>query len=327
MEEKDTEALMVTVRCTAYNHESYIQQCLEGFVMQKTNFRFEVIVHDDASTDGTVTIIRKYAEKYPNIIKPIFETENQYSKRDGSLARIMDEHTHGKYVAFCEGDDYWVDPLKLQKQVDFLETHPEYGMVHTNFQYYINRDNAFVDNFQYSPKDKLDIILSIIDGNKYRVQTNTVLFRNELYKIIITSDDLLYKSSYFFMGDTQLWIGILLQSNIYYLNSITAIYRVAEGSACRNSNLINRFRFDLSSSELRLYLLDKVKKKYPSLDSNVRLKRKLQKEYNLNLIRYKLFVPSFKPLYSLSMQYNLLYSILRFPFLISMVKKYIRLKH
>ena len=159
MKEKDTEALMVTVRCTAYNHESYIQQCLEGFVIQKTNFRFEVIVHDDASTDGTVTIIQEYAEKYPNIIKPIFETENQYSKRDGSLARIMDEHTHGKYVAFCEGDDYWVDPLKLQKQVDFLETHPEYGMVHTNFQYYINRDNAFIDNFQYSPKDKLDIIL------------------------------------------------------------------------------------------------------------------------------------------------------------------------
>ena len=108
--------LMVTIQCLTYNHEPYIRQCLEGFVMQKTNFRFEAIVHDDASTDGTATIIREYAEKYPDIIKPIYETENQYSKRDDSLTRIMNTHTHGKYVAMCEGDDYWTDPLKLQKR-------------------------------------------------------------------------------------------------------------------------------------------------------------------------------------------------------------------
>ena len=117
--------LMVTIRCITYNHESYIRQCLDGFLMQKTTFRFEAIVHDDASTDGTATIIREYADKYPNIIKPIFETENQYSKRDGSLRRILDAHTHGKYIAMCEGDDYWTDPYKLQKQVDFLESHPD----------------------------------------------------------------------------------------------------------------------------------------------------------------------------------------------------------
>lgn len=118
---KEEQPLMVTIRCITYNHEPYIRQCLEGFIMQKTNFRFEAIVHDDASTDGTANIIREYAEKYPDIIKPIFETENQYSKLDGSIQRIMSEHIHGKYVAMCEGDDYWIDPLKLQKQVDFLE--------------------------------------------------------------------------------------------------------------------------------------------------------------------------------------------------------------
>lgn len=116
---------MVTIRCTVFNHERYLRECLEGFVMQKTNFRFEAIVHDDASTDGSAAIIKEYAEKYPEIIKPIYETENQYSKHDGSLGRIMREHTHGKYVAFCEGDDYWTDPLKLQKQVDALENNPE----------------------------------------------------------------------------------------------------------------------------------------------------------------------------------------------------------
>lgn len=113
---KRQQPLMVTIRCIAYNQEAYIRDCLEGFVMQKTNFRFEAIVHDDASTDGTATIIKEYAEKYPDIIKPILETDNQYSKHDGSLGRIMDEHTHGKYVAYCEGDDYWTDPLKLQNK-------------------------------------------------------------------------------------------------------------------------------------------------------------------------------------------------------------------
>ena len=118
MQNKEQQPLMVTIRCTVFNHEHYLRECLDGFVMQKTNFRFEAIVHDDASTDGSAAIIKEYAEKYPDIIKPIYETENQYSKHDGTLGRIMREHTHGKYVAFCEGDDYWTDPLKLQKQVD-----------------------------------------------------------------------------------------------------------------------------------------------------------------------------------------------------------------
>ncbi len=122
---------VVAIRCCTYNHEPYIRDALEGFVMQKTDFPFVAIVHDDASTDRTAEIIREYAEKYPDIIKPIYETENQYSKKDGSLARIMNkacDATGAKYVAMCEGDDYWTDPYKLQKQVDFLESHPDYSM-------------------------------------------------------------------------------------------------------------------------------------------------------------------------------------------------------
>lgn len=128
MPNPDSRELMVTIRCLVYNHEPYLRQCLDGFVMQQTNFRFEAIVHDDASTDGSAAIIREYAEKYPDIIKPIYETENQYSKRNGSIRRILNEHTHGKYVAYCEGDDYWTDSLKLQKQVDFMESHPDFSI-------------------------------------------------------------------------------------------------------------------------------------------------------------------------------------------------------
>lgn len=117
--------IMVSIRCAVYNHEKYIRDCLDGFVMQKTNFRFEAIAHDDASTDNTASIIKEYAEKYPDIIKPIYETENQYSKHDGSIRRILDAEMRGKYIAMCEGDDYWTDPLKLQKQVNYLEKRIE----------------------------------------------------------------------------------------------------------------------------------------------------------------------------------------------------------
>ena len=126
------EEILVSIRCAVYNHEPYLRQCLDGFVMQKTTFRFEAVIHDDASKDGSARIIREYAEKYPDIIVPIFENENQYSKDRGSVFRIITEHCRGKYYASCEGDDYWTDPLKLQKQVDYLENHPECMLCFTN---------------------------------------------------------------------------------------------------------------------------------------------------------------------------------------------------
>jgi glycosyltransferase involved in cell wall biosynthesis len=122
---------MVVVRCLVYNHEAYLDQCLRGFFIQETDFPFEVFVHDDASTDGSADIIRRYAEKYPKILKPVYETENQYSKKDGSFYRAMwDPVLQGghKYIALCEGDDYWTDPKKLQKQVEYMEGHPGCAM-------------------------------------------------------------------------------------------------------------------------------------------------------------------------------------------------------
>ena len=126
--QQDNRPVMVTIICTVFNHKLYLRQCLDGFVMQRANFRFEAIVHDDVSTDKSVEIIKEYADKYPDIIIPVYETENQYSKNDGSLQRILDERTRGKYVALCEGDDYWTDSQKLQKQYDFMKTHPECSM-------------------------------------------------------------------------------------------------------------------------------------------------------------------------------------------------------
>ncbi len=122
----DKGEIKVSVLCLAYNHEEYIRKTLEGFVMQKTDFAFEVLINDDASTDGTADIIREFQEKYPKIIKPVYQTENQYSQKTPIIKTHLLPKAKGEYFAWCEGDDYWIDPLKLQKQVDFLDNNPEY---------------------------------------------------------------------------------------------------------------------------------------------------------------------------------------------------------
>ena len=291
--------IMVSIRCLVYNHEPYLRQCLDGFVMQKTNFRFEAIVHDDASTDGSAAIIREYAKKYPDIIKPIYETENQYSKHDGSLKRIMNAHTRGKYIAMCEGDDYWIDPLKLQKQVDFLETHPEYVLSHTGFKFYYQYDSMFKVYENKKNPDKYSynkLVSAILDDNSYRIQTNTVLFRTSVYNKLLTEDKFLF-SGFFLMGDTQLWCELASYGKVHYLNSITAVYRIANGSACRPLNKVKLYRFQLSCWELRWYLFDKLKLK------KSRLKIKIFVYYIYTALRYMLFDKKYDPKYKPSAYY------------------------
>lgn len=177
MQKSQNDMPMVVISCLAYNHEPYIRDALDGFVMQQTNFPFVAIVHDDASTDGTAAIIREYAEKYPDIIKPIYETENQYSKRDGSLGCIMREargKTGAKYVALCEGDDYWTDPLKLQKQVDFLESHPEYSMCFHNATVHYEHKNIPDHVFAELETREYDVLECV---ENWIVPTASILYR------------------------------------------------------------------------------------------------------------------------------------------------------
>lgn len=228
--------LMVTIRCAAYNHERYIRQCLEGFVMQKTNFRFEAIVHDDASTDGTAKIIKEYADKYPDIIKPIFETENQYRKNN--LTAVMNSHMHGKYIAFCEGDDYWIDPFKLQKQVDFLESHP-------NFSICTHRYFLFYQEEQIMQKDKLDNcfikdedgIVFDIDYNynkRWLTKTLTSLVRKEA---MVHFMNLNLKNG----RDTVMFYYILKYGKGYCFNQFWGCYRIHNNGVVSKVSNSNRF--------------------------------------------------------------------------------------
>ena len=219
------ETPLVSIRCLVYNHEPYLRQCLDGFVMQKTSFPFEAIVHDDASTDGSAAIIREYAEKYPNIIKPIFETENQYSKRDGSLREIVDKACHGKYYAICEGDDYWIDPNKLQKQVDFLEKNKNYLMVCNAtklFSQVLNEFQGVLRCYDQSKDVEVDDI--VLQGGGF-VPTCSILYRP------ILRYNYPDYCSQCHVGDWPMQIMSVLKGQAYYFDDIMSVYRIGDNTS------------------------------------------------------------------------------------------------
>lgn len=125
----DHDQPLVSVCCVTYNHEKYIENALKGFLIQETTFPFEIIVYDDASTDGTVEIIKKIVSKYPNIVKPVLQLKNQYSICSSNPAIIALANCKGKYIAWCEGDDYWISQDKLEMQAEVLKTHVDVSMV------------------------------------------------------------------------------------------------------------------------------------------------------------------------------------------------------
>ncbi|MCH5270281.1 MAG: glycosyltransferase family 2 protein [Lachnospiraceae bacterium] len=122
----------VSILCVTFNHVNYIKDALDGFLRQKTDFAYEILVHDDVSTDGTVDILKEYQQKYPEKIRLILEEENQYSKGVDITKDIMLPYVRGKYTAYCEGDDYWLYEGKLQRQYDLMEAHPEISLCYHN---------------------------------------------------------------------------------------------------------------------------------------------------------------------------------------------------
>ena len=173
----------VSIICITYNHEKYISQALDGFVMQKTDFPFEIIIHDDASTDDTENIIRKYEKTNKNkkaVIEPVYEKHNQYSSGNYEFINDMLKSAKGKYIAFCEGDDYWTDPEKLQLQVDFLEKHPEYAVCfHPVRVFYENNEEK--EYIYPETKDETKFTVKELLQHNF-IQTNSVMYRRQKYE-------------------------------------------------------------------------------------------------------------------------------------------------
>ncbi|MGN0171110.1 MAG: glycosyltransferase family 2 protein [Lachnospiraceae bacterium] len=173
-----TNDIMVSVVCLAYNHSKYIRKCLEGFVMQKTNFRYEVIIHDDCSTDDTADIIREFSDKYDFIV-PIFQEKNMYSQKISITNTFIKPLAYGKYIAVCEGDDCWIDDNKLQKQVDFLERNPDFSTCYHRVVYndLKTRTKTVIPNID---GDREYSVSEIIEGGAL-FQLSSYMTRKEYY--------------------------------------------------------------------------------------------------------------------------------------------------
>ncbi|WP_257984515.1 glycosyltransferase family 2 protein [Neobacillus cucumis] len=216
--------LLVSISCTTYNHEDYVTDAIESFLMQKTNFDFEILIHDDASTDGTSSIIKEFEEKYPDIIKPIYQTENQHLKGI-KASGINVKRAKGKYLAVCEGDDYWTDPYKLQKQVDYMESHPECSLcVHAG--YVVSASNKEIQ--RYSRPNKINKIYTaeeIIEFGGGLFLTNSMLYRTELDR---NRPGFFEKAP---VGDYPLAINLALQGTVYYMDELMSAYRVGDSGS------------------------------------------------------------------------------------------------
>ncbi len=227
---EDERPVMVTVQALAYNHARYIRQALDGFLMQKTDFRYEIIVHDDASTDETAAIIREYEAKHPDLIRSVYQRENQYSKHTGIKKHFVLPLTRGKYTALAECDDYWTDPLKLQKQVDALEAHPECRLCVGRSNVLDGNDKPIgwqLPNYELSAgiKSQREFLRMII---KYSFQTSTYFFRTDEHRAFLN-----YKPEFteYMMGDLSMMFFFASKGPVYYIDDMLSCYRwQSEGS-------------------------------------------------------------------------------------------------
>ena len=218
-----SEKIMVSVMCTAFNHEEYIRQALEGMVSQKTDFDYEILINDDVSSDGTADIIREYAAKYPEKIRAFFPEKNLYSQNIDVYYHSFFPSARGKYVAFCEGDDYWCDESKLQRQVDFLEAHPDYSAcVHNTELLYCagNRENEPLIKREGERDVEFE---DILPGMNNAWHTSSLVAKTELLK---NPPDYYYVACDYGFGDYPYGIWLRHNGPVRFLDRCMSVYRI-----------------------------------------------------------------------------------------------------
>ncbi len=288
------EKVIVSIMILAYNHEPYIRKALDSIVMQQTDFKFEAIVGEDMSTDGTRTIIKEYAQKYPDIIKPIFRKKNLGASRNvvSTLKKCK-----GKYVAFLECDDYWIDPLKLQKQYEFLEKNPDYAGVMSDVIVVNRYGKAMVTG----PKILDHELITSTDFAKTMYPYNQFKFLG----CFMTRNYYIESnySSYFFMTkyvtDFILEAISIIHGKIGFLSEYMAVYRWIPS----HGNNFSAMKFDILCRD-RINSLKVVMRLFPRnthrwiymricKDYNILIDNYIQKEEYFKLIRLLLIEMSF----------------------------------
>jgi len=271
---------LVHTRTMTFMHEDYIRDCIEGILMQKTTFPVLLLIHDDASTDKTAEIVKEYEQKYPALIKAYYQKENSYTKIDKHSRReeFMSWRI-GKYEAICEGDDYWIDPLKLQKQVTFLEENKDYGLVGTSNKIYFEQKTIYkthkLKEADYSFED-------FVLGN--RITTLTSCFRTDLLKRYL--NEIKPENKGWYSGDYPMWMYMSKKMKVKILPDITAVYRKREESASNTNNIHKKLFIDKYRHTIRKFYSD-------YFESPTELKRKVDvrsyREAEINALKAKDF--------------------------------------
>ena len=225
----------VSVYCLAYNHGRYIAQALEGFVKQKTTFHYEVIVHDDASSDNTAKVIAEYASRYPDIIKPVYQRENQYSKGVSILDQFIEPILNSKkYYAICEGDDYWIDENKLQIQYDYMENHENCSMCVHNTKKIAEDGNDLHLVFNTSATDTEYSTEEIIKAGGGGLFHTSSFFWRKKYGLSVP-DSFKIKG----IGDYTRAIYLSTVGDIYYFGKVMSAYRIGSVNSWMKSTTGN----------------------------------------------------------------------------------------
>lgn len=272
---------LVVTSTNTYNHALYIRDCIEGILMQKTTFPIRIAIFDDCSTDGTRKIVMEYENKFPHIIKGIYPSENTYRKpnRGEALRPLYETRDVAKYIALCEGDDYWTDPLKLQKQVCFLEQNQNYGLVGTSNKIYIENKNVFKEN---KLKEADYTFEAFVIGN--RISTLTSCFRNDLFKRYLR--EIKPETKGWYSGDYPMWMYMSKKMEVKILHDITAVYRKREESASNTNDIHKKLYIDKYLQSIRKFYLN-------YFDSSTELKRKVEvrsyREAEINALKAKDF--------------------------------------
>lgn len=242
--------ILLSIVCTTYNHEKYIKETLDGFIKQKTSFPFEVIVHDDASLDATPDIVREYEEKYPSLFRNIYRKENWYSQGKNIWEYLLVNVVRGKYIAICEGDDYWIDPLKLEKQTSFLEQHVEYSICYHRVKLVSGEKMELSRIPRKYSMNQCDM------AKTNYINTPSVVFRNFGNKLDYTL------LSQCLTSDYVLWLLLSGYGKVYFLEDVMACYRINQNSLWgtksaiyQYSNWINTLRKLIPKFNLRVSLM------------------------------------------------------------------------
>ena len=216
------ENIMLTIYCLSFNHSKYLRKTLDGFISQKTQYKYEVILHDDASTDESQNIIKEYANKYPQIIKPIFQKQNQYSKGVNIYNTFIKPQLRGKYISQCEGDDFWCDPNKIELQISYLEKHPECSLCVANTRK-IDESGKDINSLFNKCNKEMDYCADdvIAAGGGGLFHTSTFMYRQSLRDEM--PSDFKMKG----IGDYPLAIYLATRGNVHYFPQIMSKYRVS----------------------------------------------------------------------------------------------------